>query len=229
MKNLKLFIFSMVTFLLYTVGVQAQTIGTQYISTGDVKNYTVDAADGPNGTDGSTYTWTVTNSETPAVDITASLGVTNRDGSTSGHAITIDWRETPAGTYVLKVVESANGCIGEERFINVIIGMPILNAPLVDICSNAEAVFTITGAVPGTEITYTVAGGEIAPTVANPIVVDAQGNAEIPVLPTAGSTEVIVTLTQMLLPGTTEPVVFDPAITRSVQITIITTSEIEFD
>ena len=229
MKNLKLFIFSMITFLLYTVGVQAQT-ATQTITRGDIKNYAVDLDGGatPNGTEGSTYTWTVFNTETPAVDITTSgtLTIANQATSTSGNAITIDWGTTPTGTYTLKVQESTISCVGEEKLITVVINPRItLEAPLGEICSNGEAVFTITDAEPGSTVIFTITGGTSV--VTSPVTIGTDGTAVIPVIPTAGSTEIVVTLDSMEINGVVTPI--DPAIRQVVDVTVITTSEIEFD
>jgi len=234
MKNFKQLIFLTLTFLLFSIGVKAQT-ATQTILRGDVKNYSVDTSsdpnnpslnDQPNGTDGSTYTWTVFNSETPAVDITSTLTITNNN-STSGHAITIDWGTTPSGTYTLKVLETTATCSGEEKMINVIINpRVILIAPTVEVCSNASTEFKIEGAEPGSTISYTVTGGTT--TSNNPITIDANGEARIQVTPTAGSTSITVTLTQMRLASSTV-INIDPQISQTVDVTIITTSEISFD
>ena len=224
MKNLKLFIFSMVTFLLYTVGLQAQVDRT--ITRGDVKNYSVDTADGPNGTDGSTYTWSVYNVENPTVEILSGTTLTITNRTASGNAITIDWGTTPTGIYTLKVIESTESCQGDEKLVRIeILPRITLEAPTVEVCSNGEAVFRITDAEPESIIEFTVIGGTSVE--GSSVTIDADGNATITVTPTAGSTEISVTLVSMTIDGEVRPI--DPAITQSVDVTIITTSEIEFE
>ena len=228
MKNLKLFIFSMITFLLYTVGVQAQT-ATQTITRGDIKNYAVDTADGPNGTEGSTYTWSVYNVDSPTEVIQSgtTLTITNQETSTSGNAITIDWGTTPTGIYTLKVKEFNSGCEGDEKLITVLITPRItLEAENVTICSGEVAEFTISDAQPGSTIRYNLIIGETS--TPQTIDVDENGRATISVTPPAGATEVTVTITSMTLLDNTV-VQIDPVQTATTFITIITTSEIEFD
>lgn len=234
MKNFKLFIFSILSFLLYTAGVKAQSI--QNITYGEQKTYRVDTSsdptnpelgDQPDGTDGSTYTWSVYNTETPAVEITGdgTLTIDNQ----GFNVVTIDWGTTPAGTYTLKVVESVNSCTGDEKLITVNIrnvGMPTIMPADISICNTATAMFTIAGAEPGSTITYTIIGG--TSTDDNPIAVNSNGEAIIAVTPTAGASEIIVTLTQMTL-SNGNVIAIDPAISATTEITIIQTSDILFD
>src|SRR5690606_11824575 len=101
MKNstLKLFSFLVLALVLYTANAQ------QTICFGEIKEYAVDQADGPNGTTGSTYVWTITPTA-PAV-----YGGTQTNITASGNHIEIDWGTSTTGIYTLSVVEtSGDGC-----------------------------------------------------------------------------------------------------------------------
>lgn len=220
--NLK-YILTTITMMI-VVGLQAQ----QTIDFGDVKIYTVDAADGPNGTPESTYTWSVFTDATPPVDITSSLSITHQ--TTTGNSVQIDWGTTPAGTYTLKVVETNNGCIGEEKEITVIISAvvnPTLKAENASICITDPTEFTIANAPAGSKISYTVNGGTT--TDANLITVDASGNATITVTPTVSETQIVVTLTSMELANGTIIDLTADNITATTVITTTTTTDIDFD
>lgn len=227
MKDFKQLFYTIFTILMFSVGVKAQL--TQNILFGDVKTYAVDTQDGANGTEGSTYTWSVFTTDATPVDITNAGSLTITSNTVTGNSITINWGTTAPGDYTLKVVESMANCIGTEKLINVNIrnvGMPTLTPADLTICNTANAMFTIAGAEEGTQIAYTITGG--TSTDPNPITVGANGEAIIEVTPTAGATEIIVTLTQMTLTnGTVIPI--DPAISATTDITVIQTSEITFD
>lgn len=229
MRNLilKLSFTLMFGILCYSLSAQ-----TQNINVGDTKNYSVDteAPDDPqNGTPGSTYTWTVLDATN--ADITGTtMAITNQPGSTSGNRITIDWGTTPAGTYTLHVIETNNGCTGTEKFINVIIseiGMPDFAAGNTVICSGDDTTFEITNAPANSVITFTVTGGTAVP--ASPITTDASGNATITVTHDGTSPQIVVTLTEMTLEDGTTIVDIDPDIVATTDVTIIETSDIDFD
>jgi hypothetical protein len=82
------------------------------------RNYAVDKTDGDgtNGTPGSSYVWSVTTSTlnpVPTVTITSN--------SISNHAIKINWSTTPAGNYIVHVVETNNSCVAIQKDLAVII------------------------------------------------------------------------------------------------------------
>lgn len=229
MKNLSLKLFAVLFVSLLGYSLQAQV--TQNIFEGDVKNYSVDTAapdGGPNGTVGSTYTWTIFDATN--TDITGtSMTITNTPPSTSGNAVTIDWGTTATGAYTLHVLETNGSCQGTEEIINVVInpvGNPVLTALDTEICSGETAEFEITGASPNSIISFTVTGGTAAPV--SPITVDASGNGTIIVTHDGTSAQIDVTLTTMELTNGT--VVTLPATTTdSTSVIIITTSTITFD
>ena len=89
-------------------------VAQQSFCIGAVKNYSVDLADGPSGTPGSTYAWSVGEA--------AFQGVISGNPSITGNAITIDWATTPPGNYTLTVVETnSDGCLGIPIILNIII------------------------------------------------------------------------------------------------------------
>ncbi|SMC48775.1 hypothetical protein [Moheibacter sediminis] len=229
MKNLSLKLFAVLFVSLLGYSLQAQL--TQNIFEGETKNYSVDTVapdGGPNGTTGSTYTWTVFDATN--TDITGTtMTITNTPPSTSGNAVTINWDTTPAGQYTLHVLETNGSCEGTEEFINVIIspiGSPVLTALDTDICSGETAEFEITGASANSIITFTVTGGTAAPV--SPITVDASGNGTIIVTHDGTTAQIDVTLTSMELPNGTV-VAITPPVTANTTVIIITTSTITFD
>ncbi len=76
----------------------------QNICFGETRNYSVDLADGIIGTPGSTYAWSVLESDF--------VGIISGNPSTSGNSISINWGLTPPGTYTLQVIETNNFCEG---------------------------------------------------------------------------------------------------------------------
>lgn len=227
MKNLSLKLFAVFFVSLLGYSLNAQ----QTIFEGDIKNYSVDTVapdGGPNGTVGSTYTWTVF--DVTNTDITGTtMTITNTPPSTSGNAVTIDWDTTPTGVYTLHVLETNGSCQGTEEIITVTInpiGSPVLTALDLEICSGDLAQFEITGATPNSIITFTVTGGTAVP--ASPITVDGSGNATIDVTHDGTSAQIVVTLTTMELPNGTV-ITLTPPITATTDVIIITTSNITFD
>ncbi|MDG4946162.1 hypothetical protein NMK71_07020 [Weeksellaceae bacterium KMM 9713] len=98
--------------LMFSMSMYAQV--DQTICFNSSTSYSVDSSDGPNGTLGSTYTWSVAEA---AFAGTISGNTTN--------AISIDWGNTPIGIYTLQVIETTGGCEGEPQEITV----EIINAP----------------------------------------------------------------------------------------------------
>ena len=88
--------------------------GQQTICIGSVKNYAVDKTENAGlGTSGSTYNWNVIGG--------SFLGTISPIVNGSTNAVTIDWNQTPAGTYTVIVQENnAAGCI-DSRALQVII------------------------------------------------------------------------------------------------------------
>jgi large repetitive protein len=102
---------TLVWFACYLCGINlsAQTDSTdpQTICIGSVENYQVDYTEnGGAGTIGSTYAWAVT-SGTFTGTLTPDQGP-----SGSSNRIEIDWGTSVAGTYVLQVIETTDGCPG---------------------------------------------------------------------------------------------------------------------
>lgn len=227
MKNLKIkFIFGL--FLtLFMIGVNAQT---QTISFGDIKNYAVDEADGPQGTPGSTYEWSVWTTATAPVDITASGTLTIIPQTTSENKIQINWGTTLAGTYTLHVIETNATCKGDEQFITVVINavsQPTLASDNASTCSDVSVNFNIDNAPANSKVTFTITGG--TSTTTNPVSTDSSGKATIEVTPAASSTEIIVTLTKMELSNGTI-VDINPDVSEQVIVTPeVSTSAITFD
>ena len=105
MKNILLTIAFLACFI-YNAGAQTDPTNPQVICLQSVEPYEVDA---PNGTPGSTYTWSVT-----------SPGFTGSIISGQGtNEIMIDWGSTPIGTYVLQVIETNLGCPGLPVTLNI--------------------------------------------------------------------------------------------------------------
>ncbi|MFY8138271.1 MAG: hypothetical protein ACOVMR_09195 [Flavobacteriales bacterium] len=87
---------------------QTNSSAPQILCVGSVEPYQVDYTEnGGAGTTGSTYVWTII---TPGFTGTIS---TNQGPSGSSNRIEIDWGTTPPGTYILQVIEEANGCPGD--------------------------------------------------------------------------------------------------------------------
>ena len=96
----------------------AQTDATdpQTICIGSIEFYQVDYLEnGGQGTTGSTYTWSITSGAF------AGTLTPNQGPSGSTNRIQIDWGASPAGPYVLEVVETANGCPGAPIILNIIL------------------------------------------------------------------------------------------------------------
>ncbi len=98
--------------LMFSMSMYAQV--NQTICFNSSTSYSVDSSEVPNGTPGSTYTWSVAE---------AAFAGTISDNTTN--AINIDWGNTPIGVYTLQVIETTGGCEGEPQEITV----EIINAP----------------------------------------------------------------------------------------------------
>lgn len=226
MKNLKIKYILSLLLTLFMIGVNAQ----QTISFGDIKNYAVDELDGPNGTPGSTYEWSVWTSALTPVDITASGTLTITPQTASKNKVEINWGTTLAGTYTLHVVETNATCIGLEQKITVIINpisQPTLTADNATTCFDASVNFKIDNAPANSKVTLTITGG--TSTTTSPVTTDSTGKATITVTPATGSTQIEVKLTEMELSNGTV-VDINPDVTETVIVTPeVSTSVITFD
>lgn len=227
MKNLNFkYLFGLIL-TLFMIGVNAQT---QTINFGDIKNYAVDEADGPNGTVGSTYEWTVWTTAPAPVDISAGGTLTITPQTASKNKVQINWGTTLAGTYTLHVIETNATCKGDEQFITVVINavnQPTLKADNASTCSGVAVNFVIENAPANSKVKFTISGG--TSTTTSPVTTDSSGKATIEVTPTAGSTQIEVILTEMELSNGTI-VDINPDVSEQVIVTPeVLTSTITFD
>lgn len=226
MKNLNFkYVFGLIL-TLFMIGVNAQT---QPINFGDIKNYAVDEADGPNGTTGSTYEWTVWTTDAIPADITSTLTITPQ--TSSKNKVQVNWGTTASGTYTLRVIETNDTCKGDEQKITVIINavnQPTLKADNKVTCSGVAVNFVIENAPANSKVKFTISGG--TSTITSPVTTDSSGKATIEVTPpTTGSTQIEVTLTEMELSNGTI-VDINPDVSEQVIVTPeVSTSTITFD
>lgn len=99
---------------------------------GTTKTYSVDTDSGasPNGTTGSTYSWSVKNSGGAVISIPTITATT-----TSGNSITINWGTTAVGNYSLEVIETNASCAGPVVTLLINIkGKPIVTTVDESIC-----------------------------------------------------------------------------------------------
>ncbi|MFN5296535.1 MAG: hypothetical protein ACK5BL_13460, partial [Flavobacteriales bacterium] len=136
----------------------------QVLCFGTEEPYCVDCpAAEPNGTPGSTYAWTVISGPFAG-------SITVNPAFPSQNHILIDWATSPAGNYVLQVIETnADGCAGDPVTLNIQIS-PLLTATIAPastpICSDGSAVFNITGPANGT-VVINVGGVDVTITLNN--------------------------------------------------------------
>lgn len=134
-------------FVLCCSVINAQLITpTQNVCVGDTKKYTVDQADGPLGTPGSTYLWRVAE--------TYFLGHIVNQGTNSIH---INWGATPAGLYKLGVTETNSFCEGPEIILNITLkNIPKVTVNGAIICSGSSASIMASVSPPdsGNDYTY---------------------------------------------------------------------------
>ncbi|ADX68464.1 hypothetical protein [Weeksella virosa] len=226
MKNSIITYLSLLIFTFISIGLKAQI--TQNISPGDIKNYSVDTDDSPEGTSGSTYEWKIFTTDATPQEITNSPSLSLTKNTTSGNNITIDWKTTPAGKYRLTVVETNNTCVGTSKEIFVIINEININfaADNVETCEDTATGFTVSNAPANSKILYTITGGTTNDN--NPILIDAAGNGKITVTPTAGSTLIEVILTEIELSNGTK-ITITPENKASTIVIVVSTSDIVFD
>ena len=137
MKQLKTILNKKLFFLFFVLGsvlsIQAQTIQTTpetFCQGTGIRHYAVDTSDGTNGTPGSTYTWSISGTTTATLS------------TSTGNPVTIDWTNTPAGSYVVHVIETttATSCVASEVTLNVVITPKVtpLFTQVATICSGAS-------------------------------------------------------------------------------------------
>jgi uncharacterized protein (DUF2062 family) len=135
------------TFLSLLIGdvVFAQTLtnNPQIICQGETRPYRVDwqAPDGPDGTVGSTYVWSVITGGF------AGVITTNQSPGGFNNHIIINWGATPPGLYTVQVIETNNGCVSPPVTLDVQINPTITPtfAAIGPLCQNSTA-----PALPGT-------------------------------------------------------------------------------
>lgn len=157
-----------VLFSVLTNALSAQTDPSQphQVCMEAVEPYQVDYLDGPNGTPGSTYTWTL------------NVGTATITGGQGTNAITIDWGLTPPGLYTaaISVVETNAGCPGDPVTLDVeIIELEAtVTAGVSPICPGEDATFTFNG-TPNAVVAYTLNGSPAT------ITLDGSGSASLTV------------------------------------------------
>ncbi len=122
MKNIRNLILTLFLGLTYHVGFsQTLTNQPQVICEGETRPYRVDwqAPDGPDGTPGATYTWSVI-----TAGFTGTITPNQSPGGFNNH-ILINWGTTPPGTYFVQVIETNNGCPSAPITLEVQI-MPLI-------------------------------------------------------------------------------------------------------
>ncbi len=102
----------------------------QSICIGSVKNYTVDSAENTgSGTTGSTYSWSVIGSSFSGTISNTNTGSTN--------ASTIDWGQSPPGSYIVSVKETNNnGCSSIQNLQVIVKPFPVVHLNDLIICTN---------------------------------------------------------------------------------------------
>jgi len=126
----------------WQLNAQTDPTDPQILCIGTIQPYQVDYLEnGGQGTTGSTYTWSIT------AGPFAGTITTNQGPSGSSNRIVINWGASPAGNYVLQVIETNNGCPGLPVILNIILEDPVLPAfaQIGPLCQNSTP-----PALPGT-------------------------------------------------------------------------------
>ncbi len=116
--------------LFILIGASNVARSQQTICIGSLKHYAVDTAEnGGLGTTGSTYNWTIIGGFFSGTITQTVVGSTN--------AATIDWGQSPAGTYTVSVKETnSNGCSSIQNLQVIIKPLPVVNLNDLIICTN---------------------------------------------------------------------------------------------
>ena len=121
----------------------------QVLCFGAEEPYCVDCTENGNtGTDGSTYTWTVSAASATILPNPAFPAV--QTNPIEGNHIIIDWGNTPVGNYTLQVVETnADGCAGDPVVLNITIEEFPVTVNSATICSGGSVTLVATTTQPG--------------------------------------------------------------------------------
>lgn len=139
---LTLFLLSLAMLTTHVLIGQTDPTNPQTLCVESVEPYQVDYLEnGGAGTTGSTYAWTVL---TPGFTGTITVGATT-------NIISIDWGTTPAGSYVLQVIESNSGCDGAPVELTIVLEdktTPTFD-PIGPLCQNSSAPFLPSTSIEG--------------------------------------------------------------------------------
>ncbi len=138
MKKLIKFSLTLLALMVGEVGfAQTLTNDPQIICEGETRPYRVDwqAPDGPDGTVGSTYVWSVLTG-----GFVGSITTNQSPGGFNNHII-INWGATPPGTYTVQVIETNTGCVSPPVTLDVQINPTITPtfAAIGPLCQNSTA------------------------------------------------------------------------------------------
>jgi len=155
--NKKLFFLFLLLGTVLSVNAQSsQTLTESFCEGFGIRNYAVDTSDGANGTPGSTYSWSITGTNSNTAVLSAS----------TGNPITINWAATPAGSYVVHVVETitASGCFASEKTlavtVNALTSPTISAAGPTTFCTGGSVTLTASSGS-----SYLWSSGEITPSI----------------------------------------------------------------
>jgi hypothetical protein len=143
MKKMKLILLLLFGLLLSPI-VEAQTNSTDphIVCFGSTHPYRVDYTENAGaGTTGSTYAWSILTG-----GFTGSIA-TNQGPGASSNAISINWGTTPAGNYVLQVIETNGSCPGTPIQLTVqVVPLPTIDAGTnIAICEGSPTTLTASG------------------------------------------------------------------------------------
>ncbi|HJD86759.1 MAG TPA: hypothetical protein K8W08_04765 [Empedobacter falsenii] len=185
--------------------------------------------DQPDGTDGSSYEWSITYIGT-GTGVIGTFPARGHNTITSDNKATINWALSTLGIYQVKVVETNDSCIDETVFFVEIIEPPLASGNVswtsTNICKGGEVTFNVTGAIPNSTLHYSVTNATPA-TATGTVQVDADGKATINVVHD-GSTnnQVDITLDKLVLNGV-DISYTSPNPTATATVNIVQTSAIQ--
>ena len=200
------------------------------LGTTSIYNYTVDTSsdmnqpelnDQPNGTVGSTYTWSI---DTPLARFPSGY----YNNLSTDNKASIDWSLATPGTYRILVEENNATCptVTTDFIVEITIPLAIANVDWTKstICKGNDILFEITDALPNSTLYYT-ATNSTTPT--GSILIDSNGNAQIILTHDNSMTdEVKITLEKLVL-NSVDLVFSTPKPTKSATVNIINTSPIK--
>lgn len=220
LKNFTLKTLTALAFMLLAFAAHSQQTETLGVPTNFNYVVDIDPANGgatPDGTLGSTYTWTLPDGG----------GTFVADAFPNDNKATINWSTAGVGTYRVRVVETNASCpIDTEEFTVTITtpGNPLLNwIDTAPICKDDDATFEITGAPAGAIISFTATGGTPA---TGTVTANPSGVATIAITHDGTSATIVVNLISMNVGGNT--VTFtSPVPTDTADVNIVQTSPIQ--